>query len=151
MGEPGSAQEYVLFCHDVAGSPHVERFPSLPTAVQRVEQLANDEGVTDCELFALDPVRLQRQQRWHVVVAAQSPVPAPRAATPPAAPPKQASPLQVRSEQVQADHTDAVDVEVLDEVFHQVTTGDPTHEATESADVLPSSPRGRGLGFFVHQ
>ncbi len=157
MGESGGAQEHVLFFHDVAGAAHVERLPSLATAVQRVEQLANDEGVDDCELFALDPVRLQRQQRWHVAVAADSRVPAPRSAAPTApsaVPPAQAAP----------EHADALDVEVVDEVFHEVvravadsvttdsaTAAGPPTEAPEPADVLPSSPRGRGLGFFVHQ
>jgi hypothetical protein len=142
--------EHLVCFTDRAGTSTRERYASLAAAVSRVEQLANDEGVQDTEVFALHPVRLARQQRWHVAVAPSAPEAevALHAAVTAAI---------VDAVPDAAAHLDAVDVEVVEESFYAATPAaapasevGPGPSSDVLDDVLPPQPRGRGLGFFVH-
>lgn len=169
MSESSAPDEHVVFFTTALGDPAAERYPSLQSAVGRVESLCNEDHVQDAKVYALVPVPLQTRSYLHVAVdvaALQGVLPAPAAAAPvaPASPPPSATREPDTAPTPAPDLGDdaalsaaldlgedtAAEIAPDDQVdgSEQTTEADTNLAESEAAD--ESSPRGRNLGFFVH-
>ncbi|HEX2029061.1 MAG TPA: hypothetical protein VHF25_13790 [Nitriliruptorales bacterium] len=69
---------YLVRYRTPAGDPRLEDVDDLPTAVERVERLRNDDGVTDVRVFREVPLEFRPYYRAAIVeesAAGQAPTP----------------------------------------------------------------------------
>lgn len=175
MSESQAPDEHVVFFTTALGDPAAERYPTLQSAVSRVESLCNEDHVQDAKVYALVHVPLHMRSYLHVAVDAASlqgvlAAPAPSAPAAPATPP----PSATRDNVVEPDQDVAgTFVPDLGDDVAPVVTSDSSEDPLPTSDYAsvgsdpdaegaPSdtdlhgsedadgSPRGRNLGFFVH-
>ncbi|HEX7353811.1 MAG TPA: hypothetical protein VF288_03145 [Mycobacteriales bacterium] len=136
--------EHVVFFTTALGDPAAERYPTLQSAISRVESLCNEDHVEDAKVYALLPVPLQVTSFVRVEVDASAYRPATSFPAAPSTPPPSATEVA----------TDAAS----DAQAHQSAEADagspepvPSGTVTDVPDAVDSaSSHGRNLGFFVH-
>ena len=179
MTESSAPDEHVVFFTTALGDPAAERYPSLQSAVSRVESLCNEDHVQDAKVYALVPVPLQTRTYLHVAVDGASLLGAlsvPGSLTAPAAPatpppsagrdtatPSDQDPGSAHESElgdytpptVDPDQRETTEAETAPDYqaagFESVAEGVATDAGQDSLQEADGSPsQGRNLGFFVH-
>ncbi|MGH3743828.1 MAG: hypothetical protein ACRDTP_03090 [Mycobacteriales bacterium] len=140
--------EHVVFFTTALGDPAAERYPTLQSAISRVESLCNEDHVEDAKVYALVPVPLQVTSFVRVEVDSSVYRNAPSIPAAPATPPPSAG----------ENGTDAEPHEDAEPASQQATGGGqstpapvPSGTVTDVPDSVDGgSSHGRNLGFFVH-
>jgi hypothetical protein len=131
--------EHVVFFPGADGSPAFRRMSSLQEAVDFVEHLRNEKGVTEVSVFALTAVPLAFRTVYRVEVTGSVPAPA--------------APVEaVAAQQVFVPAPAAEPVaEAAEPGAEPVPAGVSAApaEAVVEGDVVPAEPEGRSLGFFA--
>lgn len=160
--------EHVVFFTTALGDPAAERYPTLQSAVSRVESLCNEDHVEDAKVYALVPVPLQVHSYVRIEVDSSvyrtaPPIPAAPATPPPSAAGETGA--MASTETSNESSTDAgTGVEAPYEEDPSATADqapyDPADHGPEPvpSDTVTAVPdgddgapsHGRNLGFFVH-
>ncbi|MFL6238392.1 MAG: hypothetical protein ACJ735_02705 [Actinomycetes bacterium] len=150
MSAEMNAGEHVVFFAAADGSPAFRRLSSLQEAVDFVEHMRNEQGVTDVSVHSLTEVQLAFRTVYRVEVAGSVPAPSAPVEAVPVAEPVAAEPLvaePVAEPEAAAQVAAVAEPEMSEPVVEPMA--EPMADAAPMGDVVPAGAESHSLGFFA--